>query len=400
MIVAGWRSVAGEGRCELEVRDSDGDVDVLWYEFDGDQAAPIPERLDVAAVALLSRAMRQGVDLHLEGSVDRSLLANLEKYQDRWARWRPQLFRRIRISADAVDAIPNEARCSRVAAVAFSGGVDSCYTVASNATGALGEGTVDVGVAVMVHGFDVPVDDREGFSVARERARAILSDFDIPLMCVRTNWRDREFCPHWTMSFTAGLASVLHQFSDRAGVGLVSSEGVYGREVLPWGSNSKTNPLLGSARFPLRTVGLDTGRTARCRLIGEWASIRDNVRVCYAGPRPGINCGTCAKCVTTKLNFLVAGVGEIPALGPLSPQDVRKMQYDGPWRLAYMRDIASHGDGVPTSFRRSLKVQIRRHWWRAKLAALRHRVRIRSRLATWRRSASASPETPTSSAPG
>jgi hypothetical protein len=311
--------------------------------------------MDFAAVALIPYAMSQRLDLHLEGPVHKSLLANLDEYQDAWSLWRPDLFGHVRLSAEEVI----EGTSSAVTAgqldtgiAAFSGGIDSTFLVATHASSSLGYRTVRPALAVMIHGFDVPVDDDAGFAVALEKGRAILKEFSIPLASVRTNWR--QFSPDWEMTFVAGVAAVLHQFAGHARVGMVAADYRYGLEPMPWGSNSITNSLLGSDAFPIRSTGFGTPRTRKCAFIAQWEGIRHSIRVCWAGPDPGHNCTYCEKCVRTKLNFLAAGIGEIPALGPLRKSEVLRLRTHEPAQLTMLREIAQYKDALPAPARQEL----------------------------------------------
>ena len=102
MLIARLRSTNAERR-EIDVLAPNSEKSILWYEFDAEVALPSASSgLDAAAVALLPYAMTRGMDLHLEGVVERSLLANLEEYQDAWSLWRPDLVDERREAVDAV----------------------------------------------------------------------------------------------------------------------------------------------------------------------------------------------------------------------------------------------------------------------------------------------------------
>jgi hypothetical protein len=326
------RLVVSAGRVEGDRhRITLGDA-VLWYEF---SEPPTTASAATAAVAALPYAMNTADALHIDGEVGPELLGNLEEYCDYWTMWRPDIFRRIPITAESVTA--SEAP-SRAAVAAYSGGVDSTYQLVINATAAHGNRTVPIVAAILIGGFDIPVGDATGMARVAARARAIVDGFDIPVVTVRTNWR--EFNPHWEMTFGAGVTSVLHHFREHAGIGLIAADEPYTMEVRPWGSNSTTNHLLGGDNFRVRTDGLGVTRTEKCAVIGQYEVVRKHLRVCWAGPVPDENCGCCEKCVRTKLNFVAAGIGEIPALGPLTKRQVAGVRAKEVQR-SYLREVAT-----------------------------------------------------------
>jgi hypothetical protein len=334
VIVVERTSRPGSRRLTVAVRCPEGTRE-LWYEYEPDVTPPSPETLDFAAIALTPLAMMRGLPLHLDGKVSLELLANLEEFRDVWHRWEPTQFEPVDLGAsELVRDRPGERRAlwggkrptsrERRSIAAFSGGVDAVHTVLMHSRRALGARSAPPVGAVLVHGFDIPLTDEAGFDHAARGAKAILDDLGIPLVRVRSNLRD-GFVPHWEFGFMAATASVLRPFDDRADVAIVGSGAVYGQEPHPWGSHSTTDHLLGSPAFPLYVTGLSVTRTEKARVIGELAAVRKHIRVCWEGPTPGSNCGSCEKCVRTKLNFLAAGHDHVEALGPLTVDEVGRI---------------------------------------------------------------------------
>ncbi|MGN6694241.1 MAG: hypothetical protein ACTHN0_08690 [Aquihabitans sp.] len=304
---------------------TDHDADSqLWWETTSGEPPALPDRLDPVAIALVAKAMNFTQDLHLEGPVSWRLLANLEEYIDAWTMWRPDILRRVAITADEVvdDRGDGPGPLAGRGVAAFSGGVDSVYAAVSSQQGLLGRRSLDLATAVLIQGFDVPLGDDAAFGVAAAGARALLGEIGIPLVTVRTNWKDVAD-PEWQMTFGLAVASTLHLFTDRAGNAVLASDTTYGALNVPWGSNPVTSPLLASSRMRLVQPGGGQTRTEKAAAIGGLASVRDHVRVCWEGEDHGRNCGRCEKCVRTKVNFLAAGHGAIPALGPLEPGQLR-----------------------------------------------------------------------------
>lgn len=283
----------------------------LWWRFSGELTPREPASSNHALTALLPFAMHQQADLHIHGAVDQTLLENLEESVDAWTMWRPDLYRRIQISADqALTVTPD---LSAGAALMYSGGVDANYALVAHKEALLGHRSREIRTAVLVQGFDIPLLDERWFSVARQHARPILDYFSCPLTEVQTNWR--SICVDWEMEHGFAIASVLHQLDSSYGAGLWAADEPYNREVIPWGSNSISNPLLSGGGFPIRCVGAGINRSAKTGVIGKIRCISDHLRVCWRHPDNGLNCGTCEKCVRTRLALQAHGIHNTLAFG-------------------------------------------------------------------------------------
>ena len=335
-------------RIVLDVRtDHEGDAQLWWETVAGDPA-PVPDRLDVAALALVAKAMNYGQDLHLDGPVSWRLLANLEEFVDAWTQWRPATFHPVSLSAEQVidDRGQGAGELAGRAVAAFSGGLDGTYGVHLHARHLLGRRTLQVASAVLVGGFDIRLEDEVGLAAAIDGARAITAELGVPLVAMRTNWQTVAD-PDWEMTFGTAMASILHLFADRAGNALLSSDTTYAAPTIPWGSNPITTPLLSSARMRMGQPGADATRTEKAAALSDLRSVREHLRVCWEGDLPGRNCGRCEKCVRTKVNLLAAGCGTIPALGPLEPGELRGLAIRSQGALELFEQLLGEQDRLP-----------------------------------------------------
>ena len=327
--------------------DHDADSE-LWWETTSGMPPAVPDRLDPVAIALVAKAMNFTQDLHLEGPVSWTLLANLEEFIDAWTIWRPDIFRPISITADEVidDRFEPAPATATTGVLAFSGGVDGTYAAVAHRSGRLGRRSLGVASAVIIHGFDVPLDDPAGFEIARRGAEAVTAELDIPLVTVRTNWQ-AVADPEWQMTFGAAIGATLHLFTDRAGAAILAADNTYNHIAIPWGSNAVTGHLLSSRRMRMIQPGAGVTRTQKCQAIGHLPSVQTHLRVCWQGAERGRNCGRCEKCVRTKVNFLAAGHGTIAALGPLEPGQLRHVTIGSTGARGIYEEMRDDVDRLP-----------------------------------------------------
>jgi len=323
-----------------ELRFVGEDLPPVTYQIIGQEVA-VPANSDFAAIATVFLAMRLGRDLHIRGALTTTLLRNLEEFQEAWAVWRSASYRPIRITCDhELDASPPRTTSG---VFAFSGGVDGTFAMMRHATGHAGLRTVRPRMAMLVHGFDIPLENEAAFDVARDGAREMLAVAGIPLVIVRTNWKS-AICRDWEAEFGAGLASCLNQFSGVATHGVLGADEDYANLSLPWGSNPVTNHFLSGGAFTLWTEGGGFTRTRRVAFLARYPELARRLRVCWEGPITGGNCGKCEKCIRTKLNFMVSGHDPLCFDGPPTEADLHALRPRNAVQCAYLREILVEAD--------------------------------------------------------
>lgn len=324
-----------------------------WWKFGpGAEIAP-PVTSNFAAVAMLPHAMAQGVDLHIEGQIDSGLLENLEDLVEAWSMWRPDLYRRIEISANHISSQTSDP--GKGAALMFSGGVDATFALVAHQMRLLGHRSSKVSYGLLVHGFDIPLERTDWFDAAYFHAKHVLSSFDVKPLTVTTNWRRHGL--NWEMVFGFGVAAVLHQMDGSCSKGLWAADEPFDHEVIPWGSNSISNPLMGGSNFPIRAVGMGHSRNDKVAHIAPFSAVREHLRVCWRQPDNGQNCGVCEKCVRTRLNFLCAGFDDLPAFGgKLSVEHIAKIKIQNTPQADMLRQLleSEGGAGLPADIKSAL----------------------------------------------
>lgn len=315
LVAGGWRRgcrISGGSEASYE----------LWWEYPLEVPEIAPEDCDSFLLAALMPAMKQGLNIKVQGSVSQELLANLTEFQKVWIKWCPEIYREVAIEVDRVR--PREVPAES-AVVAFSGGADAQFSAYRHATGLAGHASRPLIAGVFVHGFDIPLGDPKGFDGAANLARRALGDLGLRLIHVQTNVRD-ALDVNWEHLCGTAIASVLHGMKGYAGVALIASGEPYDALVVPWGSHPMTNPLLSSGGLRVVHDGAGYSRSEKIRGLSGWEVGIQNLRVCWAGGAHDRNCGKCEKCVRTRLNFLLSGVAH-PACftTPLEPKLLRSV---------------------------------------------------------------------------
>ena len=132
---------------------------------------------------------RRAVRVH--GQVSPSLLRNLEQYLSAWSAWKPERYGVVEIVAETerereAPPAPAQAICG------FSGGVDSSFTAFRHARGVTTGRPEPLRAGLMVHGFDIPLDEPEMYDRAVAKARRQLDSVGLEVIPLETNLREFE----------------------------------------------------------------------------------------------------------------------------------------------------------------------------------------------------------------
>ena len=287
--------------CRIE-RVSDGKtetVEELWYEFETFDAVPDENDCESYLIAMLMDAMQEKRDIVIHGAVSHELLSNLIEFRDAWSTWLPRKYARVNINADQVIdklAYKDGAIC------AFSGGVDATFSIWAHSQNKQSHRSQDIKLAVLVHGFDIPIDHPHSFEKVYSQSAATLKSLNIPLSSIKTNYREIARAG-WEHAFAAALVAALNNFKKIAGTCLVGSSEPYDSLLIPWGSNPITDPLLTSGSFRVIHDGAAFSRVQKIKNLNQWPEGRENLRVCWEGKDKDRNCGKCEKCIRTMMGF-------------------------------------------------------------------------------------------------
>jgi hypothetical protein len=334
-------------------------TETVFYEFARELAPTPPDNFDGILCATVLHAMAEGRDIHLHGPATSTMLLNLAEFQRAWSRWLPTVYRPVKIEVES--EIHNPQQGTSRAISAFSGGVDSSFTLLRNSTPAADPGYA-VDTVLLVHGFDVSLSNWGDLKELIERTAPIRELTGVQLRIVRTNSKELAL-QKWEYSFAAQLAACMHMYSAEFSLALVGSSEPYDALVLPWGSNPVTDHLLSGGRLRIVHDGAAFSRTDKIAYVSGFPAALQSLKVCWEGKRQGRNCGTCEKCVRTQLNFLAVAVVNPPCFdAPLELRRITDIRLKSDASLAELRSIVDYAErrSVDEDWVRMLRKRVRR----------------------------------------
>jgi hypothetical protein len=304
-VLSGIRfSEQGPARLSCEVRRPEREPFVLWFEFPLEfRAFSSPSSYDPFLAAALLPAMIAGCDIRVEGACSRMLLASARgPIQAQLLSWFPEgPFEKINIISEESD--PSPLKDTNRKGCFFSGGVDSLYAVIRQA-----EVTeLRLTDLITVHGFDIPLRDRELFRQALANCRRAASDNHMALIEASTNVREfMDKFGSWGMMHGAAMAAVGLSLSAGFSDFLIPSGS--GPQT-PWGSHPDFDPLWsnGRARFVHDIAGIPR-RDKIAYIISRDKQVLTYLRCCWENREGLYNCSSCEKCLRTMMGLYLAGV--------------------------------------------------------------------------------------------
>jgi len=294
----------------------------LWFEVASRCEPPAADDCDAYLLGVVMDAMRERRDIVVRGSVSKTLLSNLVEYQAAWRKWLPSDYGEVQMQPECI----RDGETAREGALcAFSGGVDATFSVWRHTQRKFSHRSQDIKACALVNGFDIPLGRDIEYRNAFASAARTLGDVGLELIELRTNYKHVATTP-WEHAFACALVAALSNFKRLAGTCVVGSSEPYDTLVIPWGSSPITDHLLASGDFSVIHDGADCDRTEKVAQIAGWTAGVDNLRVCWQGELNDRNCGTCEKCLRTKLNFLATGHHVPPSLPGGDPAaDIRSV---------------------------------------------------------------------------
>lgn len=294
----------GNGPIKLLVEYSDGSA-VL--DFEGARTTiscdhPFhrePEAYDFALFAAAICSMQTGREVVLDKPVTAGALSSIAHLAEMFALWRLPRIYPPRVTASMRDGPTPE---GTETAICLSGGVDSTYSAYRNArqSGAR--------YAILLHGADYLDEDRAAFEELEGRVRKTAAQFDLDLVMVRFDIKNLGI--NWEMLHGIFFAAALHFVSPALGRVFFALDYTLWQDYVthPWGSSHALISSLSGDGLAIEATGGDATRMEKILALSEHSDLIANLSVCYGDRSTGHNCGTCRKCIRTRVALEVAGI--------------------------------------------------------------------------------------------
>ncbi|MFC1676093.1 hypothetical protein ACFL3G_03395 [Planctomycetota bacterium] len=333
----------------------ESDCERFWYRLPAEFSCCMAKDSDVFLLGTIFKAMRNSADLVIHGQVSATLLRNLVEFQSVWNSWRCDRYTVIDITVESERKQTQYGR-GDTAVSAFSGGVDSCFTIFRHSNGTCGRLKENIEAAMLVHGFDIPIEEKDAFERTAVNSKRIVESLGKKLITISTNFR--QLGDDWEDAHGAAIASALTLLSGGFSKGLIASTEPYNDLVLPWGSNPVTDFLLSSDAFSVIHDGASFNRNDKIHAILSWPEAMRYLRVCWQGHQRDRNCCQCEKCIRTILNFRSIGAG-LPECFPrdVSDRQITALRGLNSVQAAYLKEILSKAKaaGIEKSWVKALE---------------------------------------------
>ena len=309
-------------RLEASIQAESEGVEVphkLWFKIPKQHADHVKAWADAFVVGLLPSAMNVGERIRVEAKISPKLAFGLKQYQHMQNLWYPHQFARIEVEPSGFEARP--ASGSKAVGVAFSGGIDSSYTLWKRLAENEPIPGFQITHALVINGFDRDIDlNFEGhFSKLRENYEPMLNDHGVEFVTVRTNLRRfRDVLKKRRTGLEKSYGVALSAVALACG-GFFSRMYIPGSAQLPRhtqhpeGTHILLDSHLSNECVDFIHDGADVSRVEKTLAIASWPAMHDRLRVCFGDPkfneatgRPE-NCGHCEKCVRTMSALEAAG---------------------------------------------------------------------------------------------
>lgn len=363
--------------CKIVVRVSAGPREIFHTSFlcrTGQTLRPAPEALFCLGIYPASEI---GAPLYIDGGVDPALLARADRITGLYRAWWPGC-QRIKVTAQSAPPPPPSNPTGT--ALFFSGGVDSCFSLA--------EAQPRLTALVTLLGVDVSRSDPAGTERLEALAHGIASANGLEPIVIETDVRTR-FHPFasWIEHHGSALAAIGHLLSERVAHVLIASSGDEASWDAPWGSHPGLDPMFGSGRLSIEHHGL-VPRFDKIARIAEDPVLMRHLCVCNSTSR---NCGVCDKCTFVMRSLDILGAKEqAVTFPPFTPHRGKLKIVDDAFlgEVERLRRGAAHAgrDDLLPRIDETIAAYHRSVLWRSfGLQRLRIRARIMRHRLRWRR---------------
>jgi hypothetical protein len=289
--------------------------ETLFISVPAAQAGWIRPHPNAFMVGTAMAAMWNGESrMEIDGGVDPQLRARLTMAMRLMKHWQHSPLRPPEILAPSA-VRPLADTTHSTTALFLSGGVDSLASLYWNASQYREGDPRRVGVAFFAHGLDVgdpnKPDRLDVWNLGIQKLSVLCQELGVELVTVKVNLRNLamnwRFYAKW--QFASLLAAIAHTASSRIHRCIITPDNVLEYTMHPHGSHPWLNTYFGADFLEFITGDMEQfSRLERVRILSAHPGVMNALRVCWdsaAIPEGYLNCGRCAKCVRTMLEFMV-----------------------------------------------------------------------------------------------
>jgi len=282
--------------------------DEFWFKFPEGYSDLVTDSADGFAASLLLLALALGEEMEVRGQLSQRLLYGMKEYQRVFNLWRPDKFKIIDIICNGFRKQEND-KAKGAVGCAFSGGVDSFYSLWSHLPQNEPLSSYQLTHALFVHGFDIPLEDAQTYLICKQSYEELMGKLGLGLLTARTNvshfLKEKIGWGYVCGQVLIGVALVLGRLFSRF---YIPAGHTYTQNVLlPYGSCPILDHLLGTETLEVIHDGAGVTRVEKTLALTQWPLTYPLLRVCAEKTNGPKNCCLCEKCIRTMVTLEISG---------------------------------------------------------------------------------------------
>jgi hypothetical protein len=343
----------------------------LWFSFPASSLKDLSADCDPFVVALLLLAMQRQEAIEVRGILSEKLLSGLMAYQDVFHSWYPDRFFKIEIKPEGARS---DLEKGNTEACAFSGGVDSFYTLST----LLEERPLRLKQALFMAGFDMPLGLTRSFDELAVSYTELARERSFDLVIGSTNVRSFLNTVDWTNAHGQALAASALFFKKKWSRFYIPSS-YTGNTYPKWGTHPQLDGLLSVESLQFVHHGACANRVKKLERLIDRPETYDRLRVCWIQDIGLRNCGECEKCVRTMTALEILGAldrYQTFSTPERTRHNLRNLQHRTHQSRAFARELLGEAleknrYGIAMDLAYSLLKREVRHRWRRTTAPRR-----------------------------
>ncbi len=275
--------------------------DSCWFAFPEDYEPYLTSRSDPFAVAMIQTSQYLGENLEIRGELSERLAYGLHQYGSIFHLWNPKWFDPPHLAFDKL--VQPIAPANRLVMTAFSGGVDSFYTLQCHLPENQPIPSYQLQAGLFIHGMDIRFYEADDYRRAYSTFQKMFTQLGLQLFQARINgyffWEHRL---RWEYVHGGQLIATALCFSEKINRFYIPSTHCY-NYLLHNGTSPITDHWLSTETVDIVHHGSEKNRFEKLEKISLWELPQNYLRVCTdALKRDGINnCSQCNKCLRTMI---------------------------------------------------------------------------------------------------